>query len=142
MKIKMPATKKARIEMLPLMDIVFLLLVVFIYSMLSMSVHHGMPVNLPASSIVEPEKELLLSITIKENNLIYVDQDLTPLENLTQTLKLKSDAQKNQGVLLFAQKDISYQDLFKVLDRIKNAGLTKISLQAELETKILQNKDK
>ncbi len=50
MKLDYGVERKARIEMLPLIDIVFLLLVVFIYTMLSMSVHRGLEVCLPASS--------------------------------------------------------------------------------------------
>ena len=49
MKIMLRNKKRARIEMLPMIDIVFLLLVFFIYAMLSMAVHRGLPVNLPAS---------------------------------------------------------------------------------------------
>ena len=45
MKVELPVQKKARIEMLPLIDIVFLLLVFFIYAMLSMAVHRGLPVE-------------------------------------------------------------------------------------------------
>ena len=56
MKIHLPATKKARIEMLPLIDIVFLLLVFFIYAMLSMAVHRGLPVELPLSTTAEIDK--------------------------------------------------------------------------------------
>ena len=41
--------KGARIELIPLIDIIFLLLVFFIYSMLSMVVYRGIPVNLPAA---------------------------------------------------------------------------------------------
>jgi biopolymer transport protein ExbD len=36
-------------------------------------------------------------------------------------------------VLLFADKVITYQELFRVLDKIREAGLTRISLQAEAE---------
>ncbi|MCK5313447.1 MAG: biopolymer transporter ExbD [Desulfobacteraceae bacterium] len=133
MKINLPPVKKPRIEMLPLMDIVFLLLVVFIYSMLSMSVHHGMPVTLPVSSVTKPEKSFILSVTIKSNDLIYVDHKITALENLANVLKQKSKDQENPGVLLFAEKSIPYQRLFQVLDQIKIAGLSKISLQAEPE---------
>ncbi len=131
MKINLTPVKKPRIEMLPLMDIVFLLLVVFIYSMLSMSVHHGMPVKLPVSSVAKPEKSFVLSVTIKNNKLIYVNNEYTTLENLTKILEQKSKDQENSGVLLFAEKDIPYQRLFEVLDQIKIAGLSKISLQAE-----------
>ena len=137
MKINLPPTKKARIEMLPLMDIVFLLLVVFIYSMISMSVHNGMTVNLPVSSVAKPEKEFLISITIDKNNVIYMDKEKILLENLTEHLKSAAKDQKHPGVLLFAQKDIPYQNLFQVLDRIKDAGLSKISLQAERESQTI-----
>ena len=50
MKVNLRVAKKARIEMLPLIDIVFLLLVFFIYTMLSMAVHRGLPVVLPNST--------------------------------------------------------------------------------------------
>lgn len=139
MRIKRLPVKKARIEMLPLMDIVFLLLVVFIYSMLSMSVHHGMPVTLPVSSVTKPEKSLILSVTIKNNNLIYVGHELTALKNIAPLLEQKSNGQKNPGVLLFAEKDISYQRLFEVLDQIKMAGLSKISLQADHRNHLPEN---
>jgi len=56
MKLNLNAHKSVRIEMLPLIDIVFLLLVVFIYAMLSMAVHRGLPVLLPSSSTSEIEK--------------------------------------------------------------------------------------
>ena len=131
MKINRLSVKKPRIEMLPLMDVVFLLLVVFVYSMLSMSVHHGMPVTLPVSSITKVEKSFILSVTIKNNNLIYVDQEYVTLEKLATVLEQKSKNQENSGVLLFAEKNISYQRLFKVLDQIRIAGLSKISLQAK-----------
>ena len=89
---------------------------------------------------MKPEKEIILSITIEKGNLVYVDKEKIPLENLTQHLKLRSSNKKDPGVLLFAQKDISYQELFRILDRIKNAGLSRISLQAELENKTWETK--
>jgi len=136
MKLNLPSYKKPRIEMLPLMDIVFLLLVVFVYSMLSMSVHHGMPVNLPISSVTKPEKSLILSVTIKNDDSIYINHEKTALEDLADMLEQKSKDQANPGVLLFAEKNTSYQKLFEVLDQIKLAGLSRISLQAEPESQI------
>ena len=132
MKVKMSASRKSRIEMLPLIDIVFLVLVVFIYTMLSMAVHHGLPVCLPTSSVAELEKNLILSVTVKSDGTVYVDREQVPLEALTQVLEKKSLESPDPGVLLFADNALSYQYLFKVLDRIKMAGLSRISLQAEV----------
>ena len=70
--------KSARIELIALIDIIFLLLVFFIYSMLSMVVYRGIPVILPAAHTVEAEKGQLLLITIDETGNVFVDKELTP----------------------------------------------------------------
>ena len=132
MKVNLPTRKKARIEMLPLIDIVFLLLVFFIYAMLSMAVHRGLPVLLPLSSTAETDKDLILSVTIKEDGTIYLDKERVSLENLGGSLKQRGRSMKETGVLLFADRSLSYQKLFQVLDQIRMAGLSRISLQAEV----------
>jgi biopolymer transport protein ExbD len=133
MKVILPASRRARIEILPLIDIVFLLLVFFIYAMLSMAVHRGLPVNLPTSRSAEIDQKLILSVTLKADGSLYVDRQAVDHANLVETLKeLSQDAEK-PGVLLFADHSIDYQTLFHVLDQIRQAGISRISLQAEAE---------
>ena len=131
MKIAFEAGKKARIEMLPLIDIVFLLLVFFIYAMLSMAVHKALPVELPSSDTARINKQMVLSITVSSEGVIHVDKDPVPLKSLAIILKEKAGETEKPGVLLFADKDLSYQDLFRVLDQITMAGINQVSLQAE-----------
>jgi biopolymer transport protein ExbD len=119
--------------MLPLIDIVFLLLVFFIYAMLSMAVHRGLPVLLPTSASAKIDKELIVSVTIKSDETIYVDKEQIGLNDLASLLKTKAETDKDVGILLFADRSLSYQKLFQVLDQIKNAGIHRISLQAEVE---------
>jgi len=133
MKLNLYKTKNPRIEMLPLIDVVFLLLVFFIYAMLSMAVHRGLPVVLPDSSTAKIDKKLVLSVSIKSDETIYIDKQQVTLEDLAETLKYRAGHETNPGVLLFADRDISYQKLFKVLDQIQTAGIHRISLQAESE---------
>jgi len=133
MKLNLYKTKNPRIEMLPLIDVVFLLLVFFIYAMLSMAVHRGLPVLLPTSSTVKIDKKLVLSVSIKSDGIIYIDKHQVALEDLAETLKVRALHETDPGVLLFADRDISYQKLFKVLDQIQTSGINRISLQAESE---------
>ena len=133
MKINLTPPGKPRIEMLPLIDIVFLLLVVFIYSMLSMSVHRGLSVTLPESAVVDIEKQNPVSVTVKGENDIYMDDVRVSLADLSQRLASESTDQTTPGVLLFAEESVSYQTLFTVLDQITLAGIHDISLQAELK---------
>ncbi len=127
--------KAARIEMVPLIDIVFLLLVFFIYAMLSMAVHRGMKVELPESANSVSSEEVPLSVSVQVMNgtsVIYLNQEQISLDDLENRLKIKAaDMKQNKEVLLFADKSVSYQQLYTVLDRISGAGITAISLQAE-----------
>jgi biopolymer transport protein ExbD len=119
--------------MVPLVDTVFIILVFFIYAMFSMSFQSELPVILPSSSASEIEKRVVLSVTVKPDGTIYVDKEQTSIDDLTLVLKNSAGNEKQAGVLLFADKSITYQKLFNVLDRIKGAGINKISLQAEAD---------
>ncbi|MCI5221115.1 MAG: biopolymer transporter ExbD [Candidatus Electrothrix sp. AR4] len=139
MKLSNRTLTPARVEMLPLIDIVFLLLVFFIYAMLSMAVHHGQQVNLPESGSAGLETTEAISITIQatdEGLKFFVDENPVELSQLEELLKKKKaiSKDKNSDVQIFADKSVHYQELFHVLDRVRQAGLTSISLQAEAET--------
>lgn len=120
--------------MLPLIDIVFLLLIFFIYAMLSMSVHHGLDLNLPSSGQAEKTKDSPLSLSITTSNrsiILTINDTPVTLENLAEQLRIANDLKTaHDQILIFAGKDISYQQLFLVLDEVKQSGLHKISLQA------------
>ncbi len=126
--------KKPRIEMLPLIDIVFLLLVFFIFAMLSMAVHRSLPVSLPVSAATEIHTELNLTVTVTGSGEIFLDKsNVSPEELQTillQKMQKEADAESVQ-VDLFADKALSYQELYRVLDIIRTAGISNVSLQAD-----------
>ena len=109
------------------------LLVVFIYTMLSMAVHRGLPVVLPTSSTAKIDKSLILAVTVRADGTLYLDNEMVSLESLSQVLERKARKNKETGVLLFADRTLPYQKLFHVLDEIRVAGISRISLQAERE---------
>ena len=133
MKLSLQNNGKPRIEMLPLIDIVFLVLVFFIYAMLSMAVHRSLSINLPLSSTAKIDKTALLSITVKADGMVFVNKKPVSINKLTNELKKEAKHYDRAGVLLFADQKLSYQKLFRVMDCIKMAGINRISLQAEAE---------
>jgi biopolymer transport protein ExbD len=127
--------KKTRIEMLPLIDVVFLLLVFFIYAMLSMAVHRSLPVSLPVSSATEIRTEVNLIITVNDNGEIFLDNTSVSQDELQTFLlkeKQKETDNKSVQVDLFADKALSYQELYRILDIIRTAGISNVSLQADI----------
>jgi biopolymer transport protein ExbD len=127
-------SKKPRVEMLPLIDIVFLLLVFFIYAMLSMAVHRSLPVSLPVSSSAEISTELNVAITVNHSGEIFIDSTKVSLGELQSVLQEKmqqADNAKSVQVDLFADKSLSYEGLYRILDSIRTTGISNVSLQAE-----------
>ena len=133
MRVHVESRRRVRIEMLPLIDIVFLLLVFFIYAFLSMAVHRSLPVLLPSSETAAIDKRLALSVTVLSDGTLYVDKEPVELVSFTRVLRQKAALAEEPGVLLFAERSLPYQDLFRVLDQIRLAGLTRVSLQAEAD---------
>ncbi len=134
MKVEITYRRRPRIEMLALIDIVFLVLIVFIYAMYSMAVHRGLPVILPQSSVAEIEREKILAVTARADGSIFVDREQVSLDELTKALSEKPNREKDNGVLIFADETLNYRVLFQILDRVRQAGISRISLQAELHT--------
>lgn len=137
MRVERNIIKPARIEMLPLIDIVFLLLVFFIYAMLSMAVHRGQPVDLPTSSTARIDTAKAIAVTIRagyQEAKLLVDEEPVSLDGLAAALHIQcSKDPTKREVQIFADKSVSYQELFQVLDRIRQAGLERISLAAATE---------
>ncbi|MBW1649337.1 MAG: biopolymer transporter ExbD [Deltaproteobacteria bacterium] len=131
MRIKLNNTKKARIDIIPLIDVIFLLLIFFIYTMLSMSVHKGIELNLPKSAFTQSVEKENISISIKSDDTVYINKKKIKFTELKRILSEKIKADKDATALLFADKEVKYRLLFQVIDKIKEAGIKKISLQAE-----------
>lgn len=138
MKLKRKNIKAARIEMMPIIDIVFLLLVFFIYAMLSMAVHRGLVLDLPESTTATQTNEndtLSISIRVLDKEMeITVNKVVVSLEEIERTLSEgRQNKEKKPSILLFAEENVSYQQLYMVLDTLKKADFTNISLQASTE---------
>lgn len=131
MKISIGKQNRPRIEMLPLIDIVFLLLVFFIYAMLSMAVHRALPVALPKSGTAEINNRPQMAVSITLEGDVYLDKQPVKLIDLQEVLQSKTMVEREKGVQVFADRLVEYQRLFMVLDSIKKAGISQISLQAE-----------
>lgn len=122
--------RRARVEMLPLMDVVFLLLVFFIYSMLSMSAHRALPLSLPSSAQARADNAPALSLSISAEGELYLEAEPVPLAGLAELLRQKRGGKQEAALKVFAHKDLSCQALYRVLDEVQLAGFTKVGLQA------------
>lgn len=136
MKLKL-VQKPARIELIPLVDIIFLLLVFFIYSMLSMAVYRGIPVVLPKAQTVEAAKERAVFITIDKTGRVFVDKMLIQRNELLGLLKRDRAAFPDASAMISADGDVPYRVFVDVLDKVRLAGFKKVSMEAKPEKALL-----
>jgi len=133
MKIKRSDHKRARIEMLPLIDVVFLLLVFFVYAMLSMVVHRGISVNLPRAKSALVDKKDYVSLTITDRGDIYVDDEKTSLNEMKVILFHLRKETPDLRVFISGDRNAFYERVVEVLDVVRETGLTRVSLETEFE---------
>ncbi len=106
MKLQLGLRKRPRIEMLPLIDIVFLLLVFFIYAMLSMAVHKALPVALPESATAAIDTGRAIAVTIAGDGTVFIDKQPVATADLTATLLRRPETERKKGVQVFADRRV------------------------------------
>ena len=133
MRIRREFTKRPRIEMIPLIDVVFLLLVFFIYSMLSMTVHRGLPVDLPTASTATVNEETFITITLQRDGQLFLEDQAVDIHSLASLLLQEKQKKPDMQVYLRADKEVSYQRAVKVMDIVRSAGINKLALETQWE---------
>jgi biopolymer transport protein ExbD len=132
MRFKRRKPSGARIEMIPLIDIIFLLLVVFIYAMLSMTVHKGIRIELPAATTADRDDDRdPFTVTIGPRGTVYVDLSPLDLDELSELVAAEAGRRKDVHIQVNAHEDISHGRLVQVLDSIRAGGVTSLSIMTE-----------
>ena len=127
------AQANPRVEMVPLMDVVFLLLVFFVYAMMTMAVHRGTGVTLPSSTTAKMELQTRLALTVRADGTLFLDKEEVLPDILASRLRAMVEAageSEEPSIQVFAEDTLTYQMLYQVLDIIKGAGVKAVSLQA------------
>jgi len=129
--------KKARIEIIPLIDVIFFLLATFVLFTLSLNKSAGVPVVLPESESGEPRDPTgTVTISVTDAGTIAWDKDFISLQEFINRLRSFHASEPNGRILINGDENAMYNSALYVFDEARKAGFTKIFL----ETKLRQNK--
>jgi biopolymer transport protein ExbD len=128
--------KRARIEIIPLIDIIFFLLATFIMVSLSMSKNQGVQVALPGASSATSlgdQQELDKAVTLSVNEkgeVFYNKEKITPgqLPLRLQTLKSTS---KDPKVIINGDAGADWKNLVALLDEVRKIGIGKVGINTD-----------
>ena len=122
--------RKARIEIIPLIDIMFFLLASFMLVSMSMIKLAGVKMTLPQAASAEPEKKPdFIPISVSPVGDIFWDKDQKPIAKEEITPKVMALFQANPDLRIYinADTDARHGMVIEVLDKVRQAGVTKVS---------------
>jgi biopolymer transport protein ExbD len=133
MRMRSPIPKKhARIEIIPLIDIMFFLLASFMMVSLSQTHMKGIRVNLPSANQPPPppdQQKDYVSVRVTAGGLVYFDNAPVLDQDVLPKLYQMHQANPDVKVSISAETLAIHGDVITLLDRVRSAGIQKIGYQ-------------
>ncbi|MEP6698721.1 MAG: biopolymer transporter ExbD [Verrucomicrobiota bacterium] len=131
MELASPIPKKhARIEIIPLIDIMFFLLASFMMVSLSQTTMKGMKVSLPIGISGETQsKKDYVSLSVDRDGFTYFDKEKIPLEEVLPRLIKVYATNPEAKIFIRGDAEAVHGNVTRVLDQIRSSGFTKISFE-------------
>lgn len=120
----------AAIDMTPMLDIVFIMLIFFIVTT-SFVKEAGIDVNKPDASQATKKPSANIFIAIRANGEVWMDKRMVDVERVGANIERLLAEQPTDMVVIQADKDAKHGVVVEVMDQIKEAGIDKISIAAE-----------
>ena len=131
MKLLSPLShKKARIEIIPLIDIMFFLLACMMLVSLNMVQLKGLKLSLPTAQTATTENRSdFLTLSVKADGSVYVDKQPTARTALVEELKKRKAEKPDLRVYIQGDAQAIHGDVIAVLDKVRAAGIQKVAFQ-------------
>lgn len=133
--------KRTKIEIIPMIDTMFFLLVFFMLSSLALVRLQGLPVNLPQASTAKKQTATDVTITIDKNQNIFVNKDPVPVAELSTKILEKAGGPNvdfaTASVVINADLTVPHGLVVKCIDEARTVGITRFAIAtAPEETKV------
>lgn len=119
---------EARIELIPLIDVVFCILTFFILASLQLTRQQAINVDLPKASTGETQMQKMLIVGIDTAGQTYIEQQPVNQDQLDRSLLRFRRWNPNGLIVLYAPKEARYNDVVMVLDRLRAIGGERVAL--------------
>ena len=128
--------KGARIEIIPLIDIIFFLLATFIMVSLSMSKNQGVQVSLPGASTAQAlgdnqELEKAVTLSVNDKGEIFFNKDKIQPSQLPLKLQTYKLTAKDPKVIINSDGAADFKFVVGVLDEVRKIGIAKVGISTD-----------
>jgi biopolymer transport protein ExbD len=128
--------KKARLEIIPLIDIIFFLLATFVMVSLSMTKNQGVQVALPTASTAQSlgdnqEMEKAVTLSVNDKGEVFFNKEKVTMAQLPIKLQVYKTASKDPKVLINSDAQANFKHVVGVLDEVRKAGIAKVGINTD-----------
>lgn len=120
-----------RIELIPLIDVVFCILIFFILASLQLTRQQAISINLPQSSTSALQTQKSLIVSIDSAGTIYVDQQPVTPDNLFYTMQGFQQENPDGLMVLYADRSATYDSVIQLLDQMRSIGGDRVALATQ-----------
>jgi biopolymer transport protein ExbD len=125
--------EKARIEIIPMIDIIFFLLVFFMLSTLAMTINRGLPVNLPKAASAQKDLQESFNITVIQDGTLFLNKEPTTLAQLGEQVRLGVAREPDLVVIINADDQALHGTIVAVMDEVRLAGVSRLAIAVRPE---------
>jgi biopolymer transport protein ExbD len=132
MQIKLRPMKKARIEIIPMIDIIFFLLATFVLFTLSLNRIQSIPVDLPVAAPPPPPGTVppeITTIQASGDGAIFWNKELIDLAELPSRLAFLKTQTEDPRIMISGDEKARFGFTVAVLDEVRKAGIEKFSIE-------------
>lgn len=127
------APKRARIEIIPLIDVIFFLLATFVLFTLSLNKSGGLPVALPETATSQARAaEGAVTITVTAQGTVAWDQEEVSLDDFIARLQAYKQLTPDPRVLINGDADAPFSQARYVIDEVRKAGISRILIETRI----------
>jgi biopolymer transport protein ExbD len=129
MKINSNNTEDPRIELVPLIDVIFCILTFFLLAGLQVARQQAINVDIPKAASGAPAARELLMVSLNDAGQLFLEQQpmLVPGQ-LVEAVKQYRLARPNSSIVLYASKQVSYNKVVEVLDALRGVAGDRVAL--------------
>lgn len=125
------AFEKPEVMIIPMIDIMFFLLVFFIMSTLYMVNVKTVDVNLPKAQSAQTQLNVTYLVTVRKDGSLWLEDQPIDADTLVQQARMESQKNPRFAVVVRADGDMNYSGVMELLDRFRQAGITRFGLAAQ-----------
>lgn len=119
--------REAAFDLMPLIDVVFLLIIFFMLTTSFRAIFQGIKVDLPTTTTKQEKIEQNIIITITKDNVLYLDKTRVTTSKLVSLLKKKLGGKKGL-VMINADKLVRHGKVVEIMDLAKQAGADRVGI--------------